>query len=214
MTAMSSTVSTRDGYGSSNSLESQQTASDFTVHLDYARLKSEHRKLKKYFENAYDNRYRTPSVTETIRRLARCEPVPLDFYKSKKEKWDLLDAALELDDWDVVITVILFLKQTLDNSLFRQCLLERPTAAQHYVTYLHESGEKQELLDTLFGLGRIADAAVLEFAQASRCKDPKKQLEALRNCLLSGFSHPELVNERRHLEEWITLLAAHIKPPH
>jgi hypothetical protein len=76
-----------------------------TVHLDYARLKAEHRKLKKYFENAYENRYKTPPISETIRRISRCENVTLDFYRSKKEKTDLLDAALELDDWDVIVTV-------------------------------------------------------------------------------------------------------------
>jgi hypothetical protein len=37
----------------------------------------------------------------------------------------------------------------LDNSLFRQCLLEKPMAARNYVTYLSEAGEKQELKDTL-----------------------------------------------------------------
>lgn len=212
-TASASTISVDKE--SNNSVESHTAASDITVHLDYARLKSEHRKLRKYFENADANRYKTPSVTETIKRLSRCEPVALDFYRSKQEKMCLLDTALELNDWDVVVTILLFFKTTLKNSIFRQCLLERPVAARHYITYLRESGENQELIDTLFGLGQIEEAAMLEFAIACRYQDPKKKLDALKNCLLSGFSaHPNLVNEKRHLQEWIALLETHTRSHH
>ncbi|KAL3075500.1 hypothetical protein niasHS_012007 [Heterodera schachtii] len=174
----------------SNNSNPSQALSDVTIHLDYARLKAEHRKLKKYFESACESRYKTPPVRETIRRLNRAEPVALDLYRLHSEKMELLREALEECDWDGIITVLLFIKRTLSNALFRQCLMEHPKAARHYVTYLRECGDSAELADTLFG-----------------------SLEALRNCLLSGFSHPQLANERRSLEEWIALLETHLKRP-
>jgi hypothetical protein len=50
-----------------------------------------------------------------------------------------------------------------------------------------------------------------EFKIACKHKDPRKKLEALRHCLLDSFHHTDLVNERKHLEEWIALLETHTK---
>uniref|UniRef100_A0A914HYI0 Uncharacterized protein n=1 Tax=Globodera rostochiensis TaxID=31243 RepID=A0A914HYI0_GLORO len=135
----------------SNNSNRSQALSDLTVHLDYTRLKTEHQKLKKYFESACDSRYKTPPVHETARRLCRAEPVALDLYKSHREKMELLQAALAECDWDGIMTVLLFIKRTLSNALFRQCLMEHPKAARHYITYLRETGDSTELADTLFG---------------------------------------------------------------
>ncbi|CAK5032430.1 unnamed protein product [Meloidogyne enterolobii] len=203
-TAKSSTKSENNSICSTT-----KTSSNSTIQLDYSRLKAEHRKLKKYFEADYKNRFKPLPINETVRRLCNCEPTSLDLYISKQDKLDLLDEGLESGNWDVVITIILFIKRTLDNPIFRSILMERPEAAQYYVTYLKESGDRQELLYTLYGLGRIVEATMEEFKIACQHKDPKKKLDSLRHCLHDGFHHPDLTNERKFLEEWICLLETH-----
>ncbi|CAK5074147.1 unnamed protein product [Meloidogyne enterolobii] len=143
-TAKSSTKSENNSICSTT-----KTSSNSTIQLDYSRLKAEHRKLKKYFEADYKNRFKPLPINETVRRLCNCEPTSLDLYISKKDKLDLLDEGLESGNWDVVVTIIQFIKRTLDNPIFRSILMERPEAAQYYVTYLKESGDRQELLYTL-----------------------------------------------------------------
>lgn len=196
-----------NSFDSANKISSNNS----TIQLDYTRLKAEHRKLKEYFEADYKNRFKPLPIKETVRRLCNCEPTSLDLYISKKDKLDLLDEGRESGNWYVVIMIILFLKRTLDNSIFRSILIERPDAGQYYVTYLRESGERQELLDTLYGLGRIVEATMEEFKIACQHKDPKKKLVSLRRCLIDGFHHPDLATERRFLQEWISLLEAHTK---
>lgn len=85
---------------------------------------------------------------------------------------DLLDAALHSLDHSVIISVsilrtmstphmatvsvtvtqfqvLLFLKRTLVTTLFREVLVMKSDAASHYVAYLKEAGDAQELTDTL-----------------------------------------------------------------
>uniref|UniRef100_A0A914N5S5 Uncharacterized protein n=1 Tax=Meloidogyne incognita TaxID=6306 RepID=A0A914N5S5_MELIC len=61
----------------------------------------------------------------------------------------------------------------------------------------------------MIGLGRIVEATMEEFKIACQHKDPKKKLDSLRHCLHDGFHHPDLINERKFLEEWICLLETH-----
>ncbi|EJW70826.1 hypothetical protein WUBG_18266, partial [Wuchereria bancrofti] len=79
-------------------------SSNATTQLDYSRLKSEHRKLQKHLQVRLE-RYRAADPEHTIRRLLRNDPVSLDLYRSKKEKLDLLEAALESYDGNVIIAV-------------------------------------------------------------------------------------------------------------
>src|SRR5690349_13154681 len=102
-----------------------------------------------YLQNARNERFRPPSVDETIRRLKQCQPAPLDWYRTRSLKMELLSAAEKSLDHDVIVTVVLFLKRTLSNPLFRQTLTANVSAADHYVAYLKEMGDNEELIDTL-----------------------------------------------------------------
>ncbi|KAI1704636.1 spermatogenesis-defective protein 39 [Ditylenchus destructor] len=137
-------------------------STDVTVQLDYSRLKSEHKKLQKHFENIRKERYNPLPVYEAVKRLRQCQPVSLDLYKSKQDKLNLLEAALDTCDHDVICVVVLFLKRTLANSIFREILIMKEIAAEHYVQYLRESGDHSELCDTLFALGRCEEAAMFK----------------------------------------------------
>lgn len=50
-------------------------------------------------------RYRAADPEHTVRRLLRNDPVSLDLYRTKQEKLDLLEAALESCDGNVIIAV-------------------------------------------------------------------------------------------------------------
>jgi hypothetical protein len=45
--------------------------------------------------------------------------------------------------------VLLFLRRTLTSGIFRELLLDHPTAADIYVSYLREAGDDDELSTTL-----------------------------------------------------------------
>ncbi|KAE9552601.1 hypothetical protein FO519_004183 [Halicephalobus sp. NKZ332] len=184
--------------------------SEATVYLDFSRLKSEHKKLQKHLEHVRSERYRAPSIAETIKRLRNCEPVILDFYRSREQKVELLDAAMDTLDHDVIIRVILFLKSTLTNRIFREILLFKPEAANAYMSYLKESGEFEELIESLFSLGRSHEAAMLEFSIACKKRQSEAKVQALKKCLVSGFSDPSLSHEAGHIRDYINLLETQI----
>ncbi|VDK66959.1 unnamed protein product [Anisakis simplex] len=73
----------------------------------------------------------------------------MDLYRSKREKLELLDEALRSFDGNAITAVILFLRRSLSESLFREILLEKSVAADHYVAYLKEVEDFDQLATTL-----------------------------------------------------------------
>ncbi|PIO75069.1 hypothetical protein TELCIR_02912 [Teladorsagia circumcincta] len=51
------------------------------------------------------DRYRAPDVKEAVRRLLKGDPVSLEWYRSKEEKMQLLDAAIDIVDGNVILAV-------------------------------------------------------------------------------------------------------------
>ncbi|KIH58082.1 hypothetical protein ANCDUO_11718 [Ancylostoma duodenale] len=181
--------------------------------LDYSRLRAEHRKLQRHLETSLANiqavrhdRYRAPDVKEAVRRLLKGDPVSLEWYRSKEEKVQLLDAAIDIVDGNVV----LFLKSSLMDSLFRDILLRKPQAAEEYIAYLKITRDYDELTTTLFALGRNADAAMVEFSAAIRHQVADQKVQALKKCVRSGFSDPLLVSEAGVVSDYISLLERQI----
>ncbi|KAK6032750.1 kinesin motor domain protein, partial [Ostertagia ostertagi] len=130
---------------------------------------------------------------QAVRRLLKGDPVSMEWCRSKEEKMQLLDAAIDIVDGSVILAVVLFLKSTLMNSLFRDLLLRRSQAADEHVAYLKATRECDELATTLFALGRNADAAMVEFSAAIRHQVPEQKVQAFKKCVRSGFSDPMLV---------------------
>ncbi|KAK0410698.1 hypothetical protein QR680_005282 [Steinernema hermaphroditum] len=181
-------------------------SSESTAQIDFSRLKSEHKKLQRHLENVRSERFRPPDVEESIKRLLRCEPVPLDLYRTKAQKLELLDAAIRAIDSDVILTVVLFLKRSLTDSIFREILLRKPDAADAYIAHLEDISDFSELTHTLFSLGRNEDAAMMEFCAASRKATTDGKIQALKKAMNSGFSSPILSSESKLVAEYIDLL--------
>uniref|UniRef100_A0A7E4UV39 Vps16_C domain-containing protein n=1 Tax=Panagrellus redivivus TaxID=6233 RepID=A0A7E4UV39_PANRE len=184
--------------------------SESTVHLDYSRLKSEHRKLQRHLEFVRAERFKPPSPEEAVRRLCACQPVALDFYRSRQNKVDLLDAALVTLDRDVIVRVVLFLKSSVSNAIFREVLIFKPDAAAAYLSHLRESGDTDELIDSLYALGRSDEAAMIEFTAATKRRDTASKVQSLKKCLVSGFSDPTLSSEANAVRDYINLLERQI----
>ncbi|VDM94232.1 unnamed protein product, partial [Onchocerca ochengi] len=127
----------------------ESLSSNVTAQLDYSRLKSEHRKLQKHLEQVRLERYRAADPEITVRRLLRNDPVSLDLYRSKKEKLDLLEAALESYDGNVIIAVVLSLERSLETSVFLDIIKEKPIAVNHYIAYLKDMKNFDQLTSTL-----------------------------------------------------------------
>ncbi|KIH60487.1 hypothetical protein ANCDUO_09265 [Ancylostoma duodenale] len=178
--------------------------------LDYSRLRAEHRKLQRHLEAVRHDRYRAPDVKEAVRRLLKGDPVSLEWYRSKEEKVQLLDAAIDIVDGNVILAVVLFLKSSLMDSLFRDILLRKPQAAEEYIAYLKITRDYDELTTTLFALGRNADAAMVEFSAAIRHQVADQKVQALKKCVRSGFSDPLLVSEAGVVSDYISLLERQI----
>ncbi|XGW07468.1 hypothetical protein V3C99_010556 [Haemonchus contortus] len=174
--------------------------------LDYSRLKAEHRKLQRHLEAVRHDRYRAPDVKEAVRRLLKGDPVSLEWYRSKEEKVQLLEAAIDIVDGNVILAVVLFLKSTLMDSLFRDLLLRKPQAADEYIAYLKTTRDYDELTTTLFALGRNADAAMVEFSAAIRNQVSEQKVQALKKCVRSGFSDPLLAADANVVSDYISLL--------
>uniref|UniRef100_A0A0N5BRU8 Spermatogenesis-defective protein 39 homolog n=1 Tax=Strongyloides papillosus TaxID=174720 RepID=A0A0N5BRU8_STREA len=185
------------------------SVSSFSVdstQLDYTRLKSEHRKLQKYLEVVRAERFQPLKSQEIVMRLIKREPVSLDLLRTKEEKMDLIDYGIQYGHQDVIVKILIFLKSTLKSSLFREILLLKSEAAKAFINYLYESEDYEELTTTLYALGKVSEAAMVEFYLASRKRVPEQKIEALKKTVNSGFSDPSLCDSKNIVNNYIDLL--------
>ena len=75
----------------------------------------------------------------------------LELYKSKQEKLEVLDGAMQRMDGNAILACTLHLRNTLRRELFTKELMGRRTAVDHYCAYLQQSGDIEELHETLTG---------------------------------------------------------------
>nr|XP_022329089.1 spermatogenesis-defective protein 39 homolog isoform X1 [Crassostrea virginica] len=147
------------------------------------------------------------SPDDTIRKMILGEPYSLEVFRSKEEKLQLLDKAIQVHDGNAITAVVLFLRQTIKPSLFNLELQRRPVAVNHYLSYLRAHYDFKELGDVLGMLNRTEEAAILKYKQAIGAPDVRGKMNALRGCLKAHFIHePDLVNEAHLVEQHAALL--------
>lgn len=190
----------------SNKAQSISSFSADSTQLDYTRLKSEHRKLQKYLEVVRAERFQPLKSQEIVMRLIKREPVSLDLLRTKEEKMDLIDYGIQYGHQDVIVKILIFLKSTLKSSLFREILLLKSEAAKAFISYLYESEDYEELTNTLYALGKVGEAAMVEFFLASRKRVVEQKVQALKQTINSGFSDPGLCDSRNIVKDYVDLL--------
>nr|XP_018911464.1 PREDICTED: spermatogenesis-defective protein 39 homolog [Bemisia tabaci] len=155
----------------------------------------------KYLRRQVKNRWQTPSVKTTISRMLFHQPVSLELFRSFTSKKALLEEAISVGDGETVLSIVLYLSNSLKKSLFNQLLKKYPVAVNQYASYLSTKMQIQELSDLYIMLGRTKDAAIKNFQYA--CLNSSQQISRLRHCLSNHFSDSP---DKHNLENFIKLL--------
>ncbi|CAH1708840.1 spermatogenesis-defective protein 39 homolog [Aphis gossypii] len=120
-------------------------------------------------------------VKSTIENIVMSFTYTLEPYRSLEEKTMLLKEALDTEDGNAILTVVIFLTNTLKKSIFQRILRDNPIAASHYVQYLYSKQYINELVDTLEMLGRTKDAMMMLFKFG--CRNPQNCLQRFNVCV-------------------------------
>ncbi|OTF84010.1 VIP36-like protein, partial [Euroglyphus maynei] len=139
--------------------------------------------------------------------------VNLSLFKGKEQKLELLDYAILSGDKYTITLVIQFLEQTLKSTLFRNELIRRPIAADHYLIYLHSDGRLDEQMDMLNRMGRYEDVAFATYSRATMKStniDDAQQQQQIRKLEIALINFTtggnELMQYHSLINEHITLL--------
>ncbi|XP_026811062.1 spermatogenesis-defective protein 39 homolog [Rhopalosiphum maidis] len=120
-------------------------------------------------------------VKSTIENIVMSCTYTLEPYRSLEEKTMLLKEALDTEDGNAILTVVIFLTNTLKKGIFQRILRDNPIAASHYVQYLYSKQYIDELVDTLEMLGRTKDAMMMLFKFG--CRNPQNCLQRFNVCV-------------------------------
>ncbi|KAL4121359.1 hypothetical protein QTP88_013887 [Uroleucon formosanum] len=140
-------------------------------------------------------------VKSTIENIVMSHTYTLEPYRSLEEKKLLLKEALDTEDGNAILTVVIFLTNTLKKVIFQRILRDNPIAASHYVQYLYSIQYIDELVDTLEMLGRTKDAMMMLFKFG--CRNPQNCLQRFNVCAnLSDEQYDkQIISQLIHLVE-------------
>lgn len=173
---------------------------------EYNKLKAEIRRLKKDLQTSKD-KTPVPSVQETVKKIIRGQPYTLEVYKSLEDKLSLLDCSVSMHDGNAITTAVLFLKKTVKQRILHEKLRSRPEALKHLAKYLKEHFDHTELTELYRSVGEYEKAAMLQFNQAIKSKDPGVRLTKVKYVYRNSFDgFPELAEQTKYLKEYIDLL--------
>ncbi|GIY90168.1 spermatogenesis-defective protein 39 [Caerostris extrusa] len=126
---------------------------------------------------------KTLSAVETIRNIILGLEYNLTSFKGRREKIELMHAAVESHDGNAILVVVMFLKNTLKKSIFQKEIGLFPDAVNMYLSYLYGDHEIDELTNTLLLLNKPDDAAMLKYDFAILVQDPNRKKKIIENCL-------------------------------
>jgi len=178
---------------------------------EYNKLQAEIRQLRSDLQAARKDKSGVPSAQETVKKIIRGQPYTLEVYKSLKEKLALLDCAIKMHDGNAITAAVLFLKRTIRQRVLHDELKTRPKAVHHLCKYLSEHYDYTELTELYRSVGKLEEAAMLQFNQAIKTKDPGVRLTKLKYILRHYFEgYPQLAEQTTYLAEYIDLLEQQI----
>ncbi|XP_022212478.2 vacuolar protein sorting-associated protein 16B [Drosophila obscura] len=125
----------------------------------------------------------SPDLEVTAQKLLQGKTAPLEMFRSLHEKQQLLDTLLCNGGGHAVVTVLLFLKRTLNAEQFHGILKQRPKALEQYLSYLRESGDVSSHIDLLQRFGRHQEAALKQFQAALASEDAATRKQHLQRLI-------------------------------
>ncbi|XP_050357639.1 vacuolar protein sorting-associated protein 16B [Nymphalis io] len=149
------------------------------------------------------------TVAVTLKRLILGRSVLLHTHRSLKSKTELLDGAIAIGDGNAILTVVLFLIQTLNKKLVYELLSSRPLALNHYISFLQIEGKITDLTDLLAMLGRSPEAAVYQFQHIVKTQGNSVEglLRKLNNLLSNHFNQPGVdAHQTKMVTDYVKLL--------
>lgn len=134
--------------------------------------------------------------------------INLSVFRGKEQKLELLDYALLTGSPYVITKITLFLKETLKPSIFHYEISRRPVASDHYLIYLRNTEQFEQLLDSLVMLGRHEEAAFSMYSRATKPSHSSDNQIRLLNKALHSFTSggPEVVQWQSYIKDHISLL--------
>ncbi|CAG9794717.1 unnamed protein product [Diatraea saccharalis] len=132
------------------------------------------------------------TVAVTLKRLVLGRNCSLHLHRSLKSKTELLDGAIAIGDGNAILTVVLFLIQTLNKKLVYELLSSRTIALNHYISFLQNEGKITELTDLLTMLGRSPEAAMYQFQHCVKSQGSNVDglLRKLNNLMANYLNQP------------------------
>jgi len=174
---------------------------------DPAKLEADLRTARRALLTAQEKKFQPDPTIETVQNIILGKPYSLEMYKSLKKKEDLLDCALELGDGDAILAVALMIRRTLKRAKFIGLICVRPVAAEHLVNYLITRHQLDQVAELLVSLGRLHDAGVVAYRQATQSQNLEMRVRSLKQALhttMSGHEDASLVLEQVNLLERVS----------
>ncbi|CCD72490.1 Spermatogenesis-defective protein 39 [Caenorhabditis elegans] len=169
--------------------------------LDYNRLRQEHRKLKDQHEVLRHERFQPLTIEASIKRMLQGHTVTLDYYRSLRDKTQLLKQAVATYDNNTIFKIVIFLERTLKENIFCKIMDGQKSACRVYTRHLQITGEWDKMNKFLRSIGQYQHASVIEFEATRKYKrNPDKRVPLLRTMLHGSFSIPEMKFEARQME--------------
>lgn len=175
-------------------------------------LETENARLKQQLRQASANSSQKNNITQTLEAfMDRTQCPSLEHFTSRKEKFDLLDQAIARHDGNAITRIIIWLKDTLkrDPNLMKDLMApDRAVGMNHYICYLKEMKEYDELSELLISLNRPEEAAYLEYQRKLELyKSAKARSNELDSTLRLHFdSQRELEFDAKLIREQKRLL--------
>ncbi|KAL3873782.1 hypothetical protein ACJMK2_036867 [Sinanodonta woodiana] len=150
--------------------------------------------------------YKLP-VKETVTRMITGLPYFLEQYRSKEEKLELLDKAIETHDGNAIIAAVIFLKRTVTDKIFNAEFSIRPDAINQYLSYLRAHFQQTELENILGLLNRSEELAMVKYKQAASINDATAKIGKLKTCLDAHFKcDSQLEHDASMIQQQLDLL--------
>ncbi|XP_054721845.1 spermatogenesis-defective protein 39 homolog [Uloborus diversus] len=129
------------------------------------------------------------SSSKVIENMILGLNVNLENFKSLASKRDLLRSAIKSHDGNAILTVLLFLKSSLKDSLFSQEILSSHEDAQNsYIAFLKQSQKFEELEHLLMLLSKDEDAAMLKYERViHKLRAPEVKRKGIQSCYSTHF---------------------------
>ncbi|XP_059048449.1 spermatogenesis-defective protein 39 homolog [Achroia grisella] len=149
------------------------------------------------------------TVAVTLKRLVLGRSCTLHVHRSIKSKKELLDGAIAIGDGNAILSVVLFLIQTLNKKLVYELLSSRPLALNHYISFLQNEGKVTELTDLLTMLGRSSEAAIYQFQHYVKTQGNNVDglIRKMSNLLANYFNQPAVdAQQSKLVADYVKLL--------